>query len=115
MEDGKLYASAAGYLTRVNRLLTVTPLRQVYQGPDSMQESLSTLQRGNDLTHITAGVFPDRRHRGHGCREGEASSVEPMESRCQRKDGRRVKAVQYPTTGRGTGRPTYDIYACIHT
>lgn len=32
MEKGVQVASVAGYVTRVNRLITVTPLRQVYQG-----------------------------------------------------------------------------------
>ncbi|KAK8738127.1 hypothetical protein OTU49_004057 [Cherax quadricarinatus] len=32
MEEGVQVASVAGYVTRVNRLITVTPLRQVYQG-----------------------------------------------------------------------------------
>ncbi|KAF2368037.1 Exosome complex component N-terminal domain [Trinorchestia longiramus] len=32
MEDGKQIASVAGYVTQVNRLVTVTPLRQLYQG-----------------------------------------------------------------------------------
>ena len=32
MEKGVQVASVAGYVTRVNRLITVTPLRQMYQG-----------------------------------------------------------------------------------
>ncbi|KAL7643963.1 UNVERIFIED_CONTAM: hypothetical protein RMT77_005975 [Armadillidium vulgare] len=32
MENGNLIASVAGYVTTVNKLITVTPLRQVYQG-----------------------------------------------------------------------------------
>ncbi|KAK3862927.1 hypothetical protein Pcinc_031249 [Petrolisthes cinctipes] len=32
MENNTQVASVAGYITRVNRLITVTPLRQVYQG-----------------------------------------------------------------------------------
>lgn len=37
MEDGKQIASVAGYVTQVNRLVTVTPLRQLYQGEQQAQ------------------------------------------------------------------------------
>lgn len=32
MENGQQIASVAGYVSQVNRLVTVTPLRQIYHG-----------------------------------------------------------------------------------